>query len=86
MDDTQRDRISTIQARYSAMLMNKPHVIGTAIGYQQKDGQSTGVPALVVLVDQKVPADQLSPDDLIPKELEGVPVDVQSVGGTFRAG
>ncbi len=86
MDEAQTARISDIQARYSPNLMTKAHVIGTAIGYRQQGGASTDEPALVVLVDTKVPLDQLAPEDVIPKHIEGVPVDVQSVGGMFRAG
>lgn len=86
MDELQKAHISDIQARYSPNLMTKAHVIGTAIGYRQQGGASTNEPVLVVLVDQKVPLDQLPPEDVIPKQLEDVPVDVQSVGGMFRAG
>lgn len=67
------------------MLLEKAHVIGVAIGYQQKNGVTTNTPALVVLVDEKVPLAQLAPQDHIPTELDGVPVDVQSAGGMFRA-
>jgi len=31
-------------------------------------------------VIQKMPPSQLDPDDVIPRELEGAPVDVQAVG------
>jgi hypothetical protein len=36
------------------------------------------------MVEQKVPLDQLAPEDRIPSELDGVPVDVQETG-TFEA-
>jgi hypothetical protein len=36
--------------------------------------------AIVVLVRRKVPAAQLAPDDRIPQQIDGVPVDVQEVG------
>jgi hypothetical protein len=32
------------------------------------------------MVDQKVPASELAPEDLIPRELDGIPVDVQEMG------
>jgi hypothetical protein len=35
---------------------------------------------LVVMVRQKLPRSQLAPDDIIPREIEDVPVDVQEVG------
>lgn len=86
MDEAQKAHISDIQARYSPNLMTKANVIGTAIGYRQQAGASTDEMVLVVLVNQKVPLDQLAPEDVIPKQIEDVPVDVQSVGGMFRAG
>ncbi len=86
MDEIQKAKISDIQARYSGDLMNKAHVIGTAIGYRQRNQVHTDELVLVVLVDQKVPPAELSPQDIIPSQIEGVPVDVQSMGGTFKAG
>lgn len=86
MNSVQKARISDIQVRYSDDLMKKAHVIGTALGYRQKNNQPTDELVLVVLVDQKIPASDLAPQDLIPSEIEGVPVDVQSTGGAFRAG
>jgi hypothetical protein len=38
----------------------------------------------VVLVTQKLPEAALAPKDVIPAEIEGVPVDVQEVG-TIKA-
>ena len=42
--------------------------------------EDAGKPVIVVSVTSKVPASQLSPRDVIPRELDGVPVDVQVVG------
>jgi hypothetical protein len=74
------ERAKAVQAKYEAELMSKAHVQGVAIGLAKKHGQYTGEIALVVMVDQKVPASTLSPDDIIPSELDGVPVDVQETG------
>ena len=86
MDNAQKARISDIQARYSPDLLQKAHVIGTAIGYRQQNNATTEELVLVVLVDQKVPLDSLAPQDQIPTQIEGIPVDVQSMGVTFKAG
>ncbi|MDX2076325.1 MAG: hypothetical protein SFZ02_07825 [bacterium] len=86
MDSAQKARISDIQARYSPDLLQKAHVIGTAIGYRQQNNTTTEELVLVVLVDQKVPLESLPPQDQIPTEIEGVRTDVQSMGGTFKAG
>ena len=80
----QMAQVSDIQARYSEMLMQKAHVIGVGVGLCKQNGEYTDEFCLVVLVDQKVPADQLAPQDLVPREIEGVRVDVQETG-TFAA-
>ena len=84
MSQDMTPRAQAIQAKYSDMLMSKPHVQGVGVGLAMKDGQFTDDIAIVVMVDEKVPADQLAPEDLLPKELDGIPVDVQ-VMGTFWA-
>mgnify|MGYP001137371455 CR=1 FL=1 len=73
-------QLSEVQARYEAELMEKPHVIGVAIGVKQTDGQPTDELAIIVMVDEKVPHAQLSEDEIIPQEIEGFPVDVQKTG------
>ena len=78
--DDMTERAKAVQAKYEDELLMKPHVQGIAIGLAKKDGQYTGDIALVVMVDQKVPASELDAADLIPAELDGVPVDVQEMG------
>ena len=41
----------------------------------------TSIIGVIVMVDHKVPPGQLAANDLIPKQLDGVPVDVQETGG-----
>jgi len=74
------DRLRTVKAAYEADLMRKANVVGVGIGFRQAEGQATGEPAIVVSVTNKRPASQLAASDVIPRELEGVPVDVQVVG------
>jgi hypothetical protein len=73
-------KASAVKRLYQAELMSKANVVGVGVGYREKDGLRTGEVALVVMVTQKVPRHQLDPQDLIPAELEGIPVDVQVVG------
>ena len=73
-------RATEVQARYTDMLMSMPHVQGVAVGLAKRDGEYTNEIAIVVLVDIKVPEDQLAPEDRIPAALDGVPVDVQEIG------
>ncbi len=78
--DEQTARATLVQTKYIDMLLKIPHVIGVAVGLVKKDGVYTGVVGVVVMVDQKVPADSLTPQELIPNQLDGVPVDVQEIG------
>jgi len=74
------DRVNAIKKVHEKELMAKANVIGVGVGFEMKDGQRTDQLALVVLVERKIPESQLVPTDLIPAEIDGVPVDVQPVG------
>lgn len=80
MDEQNRARLSAVQTKYVDDLMQKANVVGVGVGLAQQGGAPTDVPALVVLVTHKVPLAQLAPEDIIPKELDGVRVDVQATG------
>ncbi len=73
-------KLHTVRTMYQKWLMSKANVVGVGIGTQKRQGKDTGVPALVVMVGKKIPRGQLSAEDLIPTEIDGVPVDVQEVG------
>jgi hypothetical protein len=76
--ETERIRL-VLQAR-RAELLAKANVAGVGVGFQQREGMRTGKLALVVMVAKKLPAEALGSRDLIPAELDGVPVDVQEIG------
>jgi hypothetical protein len=65
---------------HQAELMAKENVVGCGVGLRQVQGVRTGEVALVVMVSRKLPHHELNPQDILPAELEGVPVDVQEVG------
>jgi len=77
-------RIRAVKAAHEAELMRKANVVGVGIGLRQRDGKYTGELALIVSVTHKVPPEELDAEDLVPQEIDGVPVDVQAVG-TLRA-
>ncbi len=80
MSEDKTERAKAVQAKYTDELMAKAHVQGVAVGLAKKNGEYTGEIALVVMVDKKVPASELAPQDVIPRLLDGVPVDVQEMG------
>jgi hypothetical protein len=55
-------------------------VVGVGVGLRHTGGQRTDQVAVVVMVDRKVPLAQLRPQDRLPSEIDGVPVDVKEVG------
>lgn len=73
-------RIRAVKAAHEAELMRKANVVGVGIGLRQRDGQYAGELALIVSVTHKVPLDELDPEDVIPREIDGIRVDVQAVG------
>jgi hypothetical protein len=73
-------RAQAVRVSYVDELMQKANVVGVGVGLFRKGGRPTLETGLVVLVTHKVPQAQLAPADLVPAEIEGVPVDVQEVG------
>lgn len=72
--------LRAVKTAHEADLMRKANVVGVGIGLRRRRGEAPGEPVIVVSVTHKLPLSQLAPDDVIPGELEGAPVDVQVVG------
>lgn len=84
MSDAAIQRIMAVKVRHEAQLLQKANVVGVGIGYRERGGQLTDEVVLVVNVTRKLPKAQLAPEDFIPSEIEGVPVDVR-ITGQMRA-
>jgi hypothetical protein len=76
----QTAKARAVKQAYENELLSKPNVVGVGVGMVQKGGKSTGQVGVVVMVERKVPREALAPHELIPAQIEGVPVDVQEVG------
>lgn len=85
MSDQQEvlEHIEAVKVAHEAELMAKANVVGVGIGFRQRQQTRTGDVVLVVLVEKKVPRTQLAPEDVIPGQIDGVPVDVQESGRIF---
>ncbi len=66
--------------KFGAELLEKKNVVGIGIGLRKKGGEVTDEVVLVVMVNQKVSTSELRPEDQLPQEIGGVPVDVQDIG------
>lgn len=74
-------KLAKIRARYEADLLRYPNVIAVGESVQTKRGKPTGRPCIVVFVERKIPPNQLGENEILPEELEGIPVDVVEAGG-----
>ena len=61
-------------------LFRRKNVVACGLGYKISEGQTSSELSLIVSVTQKVPSEQLTPQDLIPKSLEGMLTDVVETG------
>ena len=72
-------RIREVKAKYEANLLSKPNVVAVGIGMPMQDGRPVGAPGIVVSVTHRVDAQELSEADLVPQQLEEVPVWVEEI-------
>jgi hypothetical protein len=77
---TPTQKAMSVKRSYQEELMSKANVVGVGVGFQNKGGEKTDNVAIIVMVRRKLPKSQLAPQDIVPTELEGVPIDVQEVG------
>lgn len=61
-------------------LLGLPNVVGVGRGDKHVHGESTGRPALTVLVRRKMPRDELQSCDVVPASVEDADTDVIEVG------
>lgn len=81
LTDEQVEALTAVQVKHMDKLMSYPNVVGIGIGFARDGEQPTTVPAVIVMVSEKLPMAQLAEEDVLPKELDGVRIDVQETGG-----
>lgn len=69
-----------VKRRHERELLRKANVVAAGIGHRSRGGAQTREVCIVVSVRNKVPLSQLKPQDVIPAEVEDVPVDVVETG------
>lgn len=72
--DAYERALSALHRNESALLA-KPNVLGVGIGEDE-----AGQHVVVVMVQRKVALELLAPQDRLPDEVDGVPVDVRPLG------
>jgi hypothetical protein len=69
-----------VKARHENDLMAYRGVTSVGVGLRQRGGKLTEEVAVVVMVVHKRPAADLKPDEVLPREVDNVGVDVQESG------
>lgn len=69
-----------VQAAIESQLLNKPNVIGVAVGLKETEGVWTDQMAIVALVQAKRPLGQLTNAERIPRQIDDLPTDVYEIG------
>jgi hypothetical protein len=77
------DDVKAVKQQYQQDLMGKPNVVGVGVGYKIVGGEMTETPCVIVFVRQKVAAQSLSAEQLVPAQIEGVATDVIESGPIF---
>lgn len=68
--------------RHWEELKTRQNYLNSTIGNKFKNGEDTGIKAIVVYVKHKQPCAELPASECIPTEIEGVPTDVQELNPT----
>ena len=71
--------LKAVKEKYKKQLLTFPNVEAIGIGPKISRGKSTGEMAIKIFVRQKVPKDELTDGETIPKELDGFPTDVEEL-------
>ncbi|MGI9861416.1 hypothetical protein SDD30_08540 [Moorella naiadis] len=73
-------RIEKALSRHQLDLMSLPNVVGVGKGYKSVRGEVTKKPALIVLVEKKLPANRLERGARVPQVLDEAETDILEVG------
>jgi len=73
-------RAQAVIESHETELLRMPNVVGVGVGLRKRGGAQSREVTIVVLVSRKLPRTQLAPEEVVPTEIDGVPVDVQEVG------
>ena len=74
------NQIQGILDSHRKQLFKRANIVAIGIGYKQTGGEKTDTLCIVCSVKEKVPASQLSVQDLVPAVVDGTPTDVLQTG------
>lgn len=73
-------RIAQVLADNETALLANPNVVAISEGTRTRAGKPTGEPCVTIWVKRKLPEAKLSEAEILPKEIDGIPVDVVESG------
>jgi hypothetical protein len=79
-------KVEKIYDSAEELMGKKANLVGYATGVKWKNGEPTGEPALILLVNQKLSKDMVSRGSLLPGKVGEMQTDVLSVGNVFAGG
>jgi hypothetical protein len=74
-----QDELARLYREAEEELGRYPGVVAVAYGEKRRGGEPTGEVGFCVYVEEKKPPDQLAPEETLPTEYKGIPVDVDEV-------
>jgi hypothetical protein len=74
--DPRMARALEVKGRQAQFLRGHPNVTGLGVGFREVRGKRTEEIVLRVFVSRKLPLSELAPEDVLPREIDGVQVDV----------
>lgn len=74
------EEILKMLERYKSRLLAKRNVVGVGRGFKVTKGVQTDEECIVVMVEEKMPKEQLKKKDIVPEEIKGVKTDVIETG------
>ena len=80
MSEQAVQRALEVKRRHESELLRKPNVVAVGVGFRTRASQSTTEVCIVVSVSRKLPVAQLKRAEVLPTELEEVPIDVVETG------
>ena len=66
--------------KHKDFLWSFPHVKGLGVGNKKIKGKSTKILAIKIFVDKKIPIEDLTEEQCIPSQIDGIPTDVEELG------
>jgi hypothetical protein len=73
-------RVTEAKDRHESALLGMENVVGVATSLKVAAGEPTEQRSVTVLVERKLPLDDVPEESRVPEELDGVPTDVLEVG------